>query len=77
MGRWNAFGGYGIKYEYKMILFVSISIVTVGLLSLYKPAAASVILDIGNTVSIIVSVSVLAIEALYFTKIKRIQQVIF
>ena len=77
MGRWNAFAGYGIKYEYKMILFISGSILTVGLFSLYKPAVASVILDIGNTVTIIVSVSVLAIEALYFTKIRAIQKVIF
>ncbi len=53
------------------------SILTVGLLSLYEPFAAGIILDIGNTVTIIFAVSVLAIEGLYFFKLKPIERVIF
>jgi hypothetical protein len=60
-----------------MIGFISGSIVTVGLLSLYRPSVAQIVLDIGNTVAILISISVLAIEALYFSKIQKIQKVIF
>jgi hypothetical protein len=44
-----------------MIALVSGSILTVGLLSLYNPNAAAVVLDIGNTFSIIASVSIISI----------------
>lgn len=37
VGRWNAFGGYGIEYGYKMIALVTSSILIVGILSLYAP----------------------------------------
>lgn len=74
MGRWNAFSGYGIKYEYKMIAFISGSVLTVGLLGFYKPNVAAIIMDIGNTAAIIASVSILAIEGLYFLRFAPIQR---
>jgi hypothetical protein len=76
-GRWNSFNGYGIKYGYKMVIFITGSILAMDLLSLYEPFVAEIILDIGNTVTIIFAVSVLAIEGLYFLKLKPIERVIF
>lgn len=76
LGRWNSFNGYGIKYGYKMIGFISSSVLIVGVLSLYEVTIAQIILDIGNTVTIMFSVSILAIEGLYFLKIKPIEKII-
>lgn len=59
-----------------MIFFISGCVLAMAVLSLYEPGVAGIILDVGNTVTIVFSVSVLAIEGLYFLKIKPIERVI-
>jgi hypothetical protein len=73
LSRWNSFSGYGIEYGYLMITLVSSSILTVGLLGIYAPKAADIVLDIGNTISIIAAISIVSIEVLYFFRISRLQ----
>ncbi len=68
MGRWNSFNGYGIQYGYKMIGFVTTSILTVGLLGIFKPNATEILMSVVDTISIIIAGTVIGIEGFYFMR---------
>lgn len=57
-----------------MVSVVSCSILAFGIVSLYFPKAAGVILALANLLSISVSVSIVCIEAIYSLKVGCLQR---
>lgn len=64
--RFNSFDGGGLEYNIKWILFVSGSVLFVGLLSLFLPKVAAILMNVVSWLSIFVCVSIVFIEVLYF-----------